>query len=465
MLLVGTTGVPKGAILSHQNLVATLSATDSRFTLSETDRHISYLPLAHIFETVVELAMYVQGGRVGFFQGNIKKLTLDQLALRPTIWCGVPRVFDKVFKTIMAGVEAGGMLKGLVFSRALSVSTDLVRSSATERDSFYDEKVWEPLRRDRLGLEQVRYIITGAAPCPPYLMEFLRVAIGCPVIQGYGMTETSAAATIMNTSDITTGHNGAPLPCNEIKLVDVAEMNYLHTDTPHPRGEVWIRGNNIFKGYYKNEEATKKDLTDDGWLKTGDIGRWNPNGTLSIIDRKKNIFKISQGEYIAAEKIESTYGKSSITGQFFLYGNSYKSFVVGIVVPQAVPLFLFLKEQGWWGELPADFDIKEYATTEAFRTQLHAVSQEHVAEVKAFVLGELQPESKNLKSFERVRDIYVETRLNDQLAGFTEENECITPTFKLRRPFLLKRYLTELQDMYTTNGEPNRADEHWPGAN
>jgi len=309
----------------------------------------------------------------------------------------------------------------------------------------------------------VRYIITGAAPCPPYLMEFLRVAIGCPVLQGYGMTETSAAAAIMSATDTTTGHNGAPLPCSEIKLVDVPEMKYLHTDTPHPRGEVWVKGANIFKGYFKNDEATKKDLTDDGWLKTGDIGRWNPNGTLSIIDRKKNIFKLSQGEYIAAEKVEAVYAKSAITGQIFLYGNSYKSFVVAVVVPSAIPLFVYLKNQGWWGELPEDFDIKSYAATEAFRTQLHTVAQAHVAEVKTFVFDQLKVEGKSLKSFERARDIYVETVMNDQLSGFTEANECMTPTFKLRRPFLLKRYLTELQGMYVANGEENRADEHWPG--
>jgi len=464
MYTSGTTGVPKGAILSHSNLIATLGSTDARFTLSHTDRHVSYLPLAHIFETVVEQAMFANGGTVGFFSGDIKMLTSDQKELRPTLWCGVPRVFDKVFKTVMAGAEEGGCAKNMVFSRALAVSTECCRRSWNERDALYDSKVWLPARRDKLGLDQVRYIITGAAPCPPYLMEFLRVLIGCPVIQGYGMTETSAAATIMAQTDITTGHNGAPLPCNEIKLVDVEEMNYLHTDSPHPRGEVWVRGPNIFKGYFKNEKATSEDLTSDGWLKTGDVGRWNPNGTLSIIDRKKNIFKLSQGEYIAAEKCEQVYGKSTMCAQMFLYGNSYKSFVVAIVVPSAVALHLWLKEQGWWPEIPADMqDIKVYSTTEAFRTTFHTVCQAHVPEVKQKIMAELDTESKSLKSFEKVKDIWVETQLDAALAGFTEANECLTPTFKLRRPFCLKRYLSQLQAMYNANGEPCQPDEHWPG--
>jgi long-chain acyl-CoA synthetase len=461
MYTSGTTGVPKGAILTHGNLVATLGSTDARFSLGPTDRHISYLPLAHIFETVVEQAMFANGGSVGFFQGNIKFLTLDQIALRPTIWCGVPRVFDKVYKTIMAGVEEGGCAKGMIFDRAFSVSTELCRTSSTARDEFYDDRVWIPVRKDKLGLDQVRYIITGAAPCPPYLMEFLRVVVGCPVIQGYGMTETSAAATIMSTQDITTGHNGAPLPCNEIKLVDVEEMNYLHTDEPHPRGEIWVRGANIFKGYYKNEKATNEDIQ-DGWLKTGDIGRWNPNGTLSIIDRKKNIFKLSQGEYIAAEKCEAVYAKSSITAQMFIYGNSYKSFVVAIVVPQAVPLHVYFKNQGWWGDVP-DMDIKQYATTPEFIEKIHTIAQAHAEETNSFVMSCLRTEEGALKKFERPQAIFVETRLDSMLQGFTEANECLTPTFKLRRPFLLKRYLNELMAMYEKNGEPNRADEHWPG--
>jgi long-chain acyl-CoA synthetase len=466
MYTSGTTGTPKGAILTHKNLVATMSATDSRFTLSNSDRHISYLPLAHIFETIVEHAMYMYGGSVGFFQGNIKLLTSDQMALRPTIWCGVPRVFDKVFKTVMGGVESGSCGNAIVFNRAYSVQAELCRRSAYERDGTWDW-IFKKVRAERLGLDQVRYIITGAAPCPPYLMEFLKILIGCPVIQGYGMTETSAAATIMATTDIYCGHNGAPLPCNEIKLVDVPEMNYLHTDTPNPRGEIWIRGDNIFMGYYKNPEATKSDKTEDGWLKTGDIGRWNNNGTLSIIDRKKNIFKLSQGEYIAAEKCEQAYAKGACCGQIFVYGNSYKSFVVAVVVPQPAPIYEFCKSKSWWPAPADDEEAKlrevdaKYFFSAPFMTCWNKVFTDHYPEIKAHVFGELKEQNKNLKSFERVRDIHVEHRVDATGAGFTEANECITPTFKLRRPFLLKRYNAEIKALYTANGEAPAASENW----
>jgi long-chain acyl-CoA synthetase len=287
------------------------------------------------------------------------------------------------------------------------------------------------------------------------------------VIQGYGMTETAAAATIMATTDCTTGHNGAPLPCNEIKLVDVEEMKYLHTDTPCPRGEVWIRGPNIFKGYFKNQAATEETL-EDGWLKTGDVGRWNPNGTLSIIDPKKNIFKLSQGEYIAAEKIEAVYAKSGVVGQIFLYGNSYKSFVLAIVVPQLVPVYNWLKENGQWPAGDADeqelaTNVKAYAASEIFLTKFNTQCNANRAALKEFVFAQLKEEGKSLRGFERVRDIHIETRIDAGGNGFTEANECITPTFNLRRQFLLRRYVKELMDMYDANGEPNRADEHWAG--
>ena len=154
----------------------------------------------------------------------------------------------------------------------------------------------------------VRLMISGAAPLPVHVQQFLLAAMGCAVVQGYGMTENCANATLADLRDYRAGHVGPPMPTVEVKLVDVPEMEY--TTAKNSCGEVCTRGAVNFSGYYKNQEETDKVLDADGWLHTGDIGRWNPDGTLSIIDRKKNIFKLSQGEYVAAEKIEMIVSKS-----------------------------------------------------------------------------------------------------------------------------------------------------------
>merc|ERR1711881_414819 len=162
--------------------------------------------------------------------------------------------------------------------------------------------------------------------------------------------------------DTTVGHNGTPPFAAEIRLQDVAEMNYTSKDETEvdgvkintPRGEIQVRGEVIFKGYYKMPEKTKEVMTEDGWFCTGDIGRINPNGTLSIIDRKKNIFKLSQGEYIAVEKVENTYAKSAWVNQIWVYGNSFKPKIVAVVVPDAIGLTkTVLKDRFECSALPA----------------------------------------------------------------------------------------------------------------
>lgn len=153
-------------------------------------------------------------------------------------------------------------------------------------------------------------MITGSAPIGGDVLTFLRAVFCCEILEGFGQTECAAGSTLTFPGDYTTGQVGAPIICNEYKLVDVPEMGYTSRD-PEPRGEICIRGHNVMKGYYKDVEKTRETITEDGWLLTGDIGKISPSGTMAIIDRKKNIFKLAQGEYVAAEKLEVVFGTGS----------------------------------------------------------------------------------------------------------------------------------------------------------
>lgn len=210
-------------------------------------------------------------------------------------------------------------------------------------------------------------------------------------------------------------------------------------------------------GYLKNEKATSETIV-DGWLHTGDVGRINPNGSLSIIDRKKNIFKTSFGEYIAVEKIESAYGKASATGQVWVYGNSFKSFIVGVVVPDALWLKDVLVKKGLW---PDQKEAEPTPATDAFAAKFKQVVESNMDFVKQTVLNDMRTQEKELKKFERVKDILIECNIDNLLQGFNVENNLLTPSFKLKRPILLKHYVEPLKKLYAANGEPPKDDERW----
>jgi len=188
----------------------------------------------------------------------------------------------------------------------------------------------------KIGLSEVKLLLSGAAPLPDFLHKFLLLVVhGASVLQGFGMTESCATATLMHLEDREGGHVGGPSPVNHIRLRDVPEMNRLHTNDP-PDGEILIGGPVVCQGYYKNEKETAKTFFEENgtmWLATGDIGSIRPDGSIKIVDRKKNIFKLSQGEYIAVEKIEMAYGTCTAINQIWVYGNSFKPCVVAVINP------------------------------------------------------------------------------------------------------------------------------------
>ncbi|KAJ3316481.1 hypothetical protein HDU76_001761 [Blyttiomyces sp. JEL0837] len=435
----GTTGMPKGAIITHGNLVAAVrSLTETGNGCAPEDVHISYLPLAHIYERMVVTGILANGACMGFFRGDVSLIVDDIATLRPTLFVSVPRLLNRIHDRIINTATSGSAFKAALFKKAVASKIEHLKKTGSLTHAFWDALVFNKVKGVLGG--RLRAITSGSAPISADVLTFLRVAFGCEVLEGYGQTESTAALTVCWPKDYQPGHVGAPNACNEVKLVSVPEMSYNATDKPYPRGEIWVRGGNVFAGYYKDEKKTKETLTDDGWLKTGDIGYIDEKGRVVIIDRKKNIFKLSQGEYVAPEKIENVYLKASLIAQIFVHGDSLQSELVAIVVPDQEHAIPAAKEAGLLpssvpnpGPIvpgqPAVPILKELIKNEKFRDMV-------MKEMN--VIGKRE----GLRGFEFVKGVHLETEY------FTLENGLVTPTMKLKRNEAVERYREQIDGLY-----------------
>lgn len=447
----GTTGDPKGVMLTHGGMIACAAALCTTVVVNEDDVHLSYLPLAHAFEIAVVLAGIMRGGSVGFYHGNVKELIDDAVALRPTLFIGVPRVFQRVQQVILQKFQLKPALIRRICYHALR--QQIMNTREGNRNWIWDMLVFNQVKAALGG--RVRLMCSGSAPLAPSVMEFVRVCFNVPLVEGYGLTETHGVCSAMyggvgGKFDLNVGHVGPPLPCSEIKLESVPELGYTIDDEAGPRGEVLVRGPNIFKGYYKNEELTK-EVKIDGWFHTGDIGRVNPNGTLTIIDRKKNMFKLSQGEYVAAEKLEILLQSVPVVGQIFVYGNSYESVLVAIVVPDPQELLPRLK-RGAVPEIPVSALPVLSPKLDLWLEPYHKLCTDptYGPLINQYILQEITTvcQIQELAKFEYPRAIYVESKLNHLLQGFSEANDMLTPTFKTKRANIYKAYKDIIDGMY-----------------
>jgi len=380
------------------------------FSLSSTLDH---------YRTAEELMLHL-GASIGYWRGDIKGLVDDIGALRPTLFCGVPRVFDRIYNGVIAKVDGGSGLKKALFHWGYKRKLHALDAGHAydKAAPFFDKLVFSKIK-ERLG-GRVRLLVSGGAPLARHVEDFLRVTMCCRVVQGYGLTETCAASFIA-VPDVAehAGTVGPPQPVLSMRLEAVPEMNYDPMAVP-PRGEVCVKGPAVFTGYYKADDKTTEVLESDGWFHTGDIGELTPTGALRIIDRKKNIFKLSQGEYIAVEKVEGIYSRETAVEQIFVYGNSFESSLVAVVVPNVEA-------------------IRSWSSAGAAAAELCADPA-----VKAKMLEVMTATAKEgkLKGFELVRAVYLEPE------PFAVENELLTPTFKLKRPQLQNKYQTEIDAMY-----------------
>ncbi|ORZ22655.1 hypothetical protein BCR42DRAFT_406711 [Absidia repens] len=419
----GTTGVPKGAVLTQANCVAAIhgvAAVGEIGTFAQvtsSDCYISFLPLSHVFEKVAIGLHIFRGASIGYYQGDTTKLLDDIAELKPTVFCAVPRLFNRIYDKVLSGVKAKGGLSSYLFFKAFNAKKANLNKTVHHR--LWDRLVFSQIR-SKLG-GRIRFILSGSAPISPDVMDFMRICFSAQVYEGYGQTENFCGGCMTLTDDNTSGVVGIPFPCSEIKLVDVADMEYLTSDQPNPRGEICIRGHSVMHEYYKAPDKTAETLDADGWLHTGDIGVLDQAGRLIIIDRLKNIFKLSQGEYVAPEKIEGVYQKHELVSQAFIYGNSLQSSLVAVVVPDKDNFDRWAKDRA---------DGQDIYRSDAVKAEL----------LKTLVEFGKQ---NDLKGFEQMRAIHLSSE------EFSIENDLLTPTFKLKREAAYKTYSKEIDDMYS----------------
>ncbi|KAI3968319.1 hypothetical protein MKX01_038276 [Papaver californicum] len=349
MYTSGSTGLPKGVMMTHGNIVSTAAAVMTVIPeIGRKDVYLAYLPLAHVFELEAETVMLTAGAAIGYgsaltltdTSNKIKKGTQgDASALKPTLMAAVPAILDRVRDGVLIKVEEKGRLSKKLFNlgykrRLSAIEGSLFGAWGLEK-TFLDVIVFKKIRSILGG--RMRFMLCGGAPLSRDTQRFMNVCLGIPIGQGYGLTETCAGAAFSEADDTTVGRTGPPLPCGYIKLVSWEEGGYLITDKPMPRGEVVVGGHSITLGYFKNEEKTnevyKVDEKGMRWFYTGDIGQFHPDGCLEIIDRKKDIVKLQHGEYISLGKVEAAMASCNYVDNIMVHADPFHSFCVALIVP------------------------------------------------------------------------------------------------------------------------------------
>mmetsp|Transcript_5450 Transcript_5450/g.8048 ORF Transcript_5450/g.8048 Transcript_5450/m.8048 type:complete len:712 (+) Transcript_5450:57-2192(+) len=425
MYTSGSTGVPKGVMVAHRNLLAAASGVSGLIgAVPGEDVYLGYLPLAHILECAVENGVLAMGVQIGYgnprtlIDRGVRNCPGDIQEIRPTIMVGVPRVWNIIRKGAMEKVAEANYISKALFKYAYNIQQRLLQTDR-KQSNFWNSIVFKKFQKGLGG--RMRIIVSGGAPLGEQVQEFLKIAFNCRVIQGYGLTETCGGGTVQDFDSYSTGNVGLPLLCSEIRLVDVPDMNYVSKNN---QGEIAIRGANITKGYYKAPDKTAEVFI-DGWFYTGDIGQWNEDGTLSIIDRKKNLVKTTNGEYVALEKLEMVYGNSEFVAPngICCYADPLKKSVVANVFLN-IPYF------------------KRWAAQHHPGASITSLVKK--SKVKRAVMETFHEEAKTagLKSFEKIANVHLTTE------EWCPENGLLTAAMKLKRGNINEKYENEIAAMY-----------------
>ena len=409
----GTTGPPKGVVLTHANAMSVCKVCEELEFVKPEEVAYLYLPLAHVFGLTVPLATFDQGTTIVFFGGDTKKILEEVMETKPTYLPSVPRIFEKLYTAAMKMLEQMPEDEQAQARQAIKLGVEVrnarergedVPKEKEEAFQQADEKLFKRVR-DLFG-GRIRQAITGAAPIAPEILEFFYAA-GVPVLEGWGMTETTAIGTVNLLDQIKFGTVGRAVPGDEIKIAE-------------EDSEILIKGPNIFKEYWCNEEATAETLV-DGWLHTGDVGELDDDGFLKITGRKKDIIITAGGKNLTPSNLENDLKQATFISQAVMYGDR-KPYPVVLVTLDPEEIVPWAKEQG----LPED--LGELAEHE---------------EVQKMVEKELERANSNYAQVEQAKKVKI---LDHDLSIDSGE---LTPTLKVKRNVVYERYEELFESMYS----------------
>lgn len=407
----GTTGHPKGVMLSHRNFLANVADVNQVIGISEDDTALSFLPLCHAFERTT-VYMYLHNGATFIFAESLETVGRDMQQVRPTVMTGVPRVFEKVRARVVAAVADAPRVRQALFAWALGVGHAAASARLGGRKPGLSTRLRAPIA-DRLVLSKIRartggrlrFVCSGSAPLSREVAEFL-YAVGLPVLEGYGLTETAPVLTVNPLGAARIGTVGPALPRVELRIAD--------------DGEVLARGPNIMMGYYDNPEATAECIR-EGWFHTGDIGRIDEDGYLSITDRKKEILVTAGGKNVAPQPIEALLKRDPIVAEAMLVGDR-RPYVSAVLVPDAATLEPRLAASGI-----ASGSLDDLVRREDVRALFQSIVDEANAD---------------LASFEQVK------RFALLPTQFSIDGGELTPTLKLKRRVVMERWQDAIEGIY-----------------
>ncbi|HUB98674.1 MAG TPA: long-chain fatty acid--CoA ligase [Solirubrobacterales bacterium] len=407
----GTTGPPKGCVISHGNYRAMLDMVNETSVIEPNDVTYLYLPLAHSFALLIQFGSFDLGTTIAYWERDPLKILPNLAELKPTYFPSVPRIFEKIYTAATSGMEKEGGLKKAIFDWSIKVGEKMRNVERSGRKpgwllsrqyAFADKKVLSKIRGLFGG--NIRLAVSGAAPINPDILRFFDAG-GVLVLEGWGMTETSTAATISRPEDFKVGTIGKPFPGCEVKIAE--------------DGEILVKGPNVFQGYHKNPEATAETIV-DGWLHTGDIGEMDSEGFIKITGRKKDIIITAGGKNITPANLEAEIKQHPLVSQCVVVGDR-RPYLVALVTLDPEEAVAYAKEHG----LPED--------PEALATN---------ADVKASIMAHVDEINKKFARVEQVKKVTILPR------DLSQETGELTPTLKVKRAVVAQKHELEIEQLY-----------------